>query len=40
MPYKKITKGKDRGKYKSPTGRVMSLDQVRAYYANKDKKKK
>lgn len=40
MPYKKITKGKDAGKYRSPTGRVMSKDQVKAYYANKNNKKK
>ena len=33
MPFKKITKGRDRGKYRSPSGRVMTLAQVRAYYA-------
>jgi hypothetical protein len=39
MPYKKITKGKDKGKYKSPTGRTMKKSQVKAYYAKKGKKK-
>lgn len=39
MPFKKITSGKDKGKYKSPTGRVMTEAQVKAYYAkNKGKK--
>lgn len=37
MPYKKITRGKNKGKYKSPSGRVLSLKQVRAYYAKKKK---
>ena len=35
MPFKKITKGKNKGKYKSPSGRVMTKAQVRAYYARK-----
>ena len=35
MPFKKITKGKDKGKYKSPSGKVMTLGQVKAYYAKK-----
>jgi len=37
MPYKKITRGKNKGKYKSPSGRVVSLKQMRAYYAKKKK---
>ena len=35
MPFKKITKGKNRGKYRSPSGRVYTAKQVRAYYATK-----
>lgn len=35
MPFRKITRGKDKGKYKSPSGRVWTLAQVRAYYARK-----
>jgi hypothetical protein len=38
MPFKKITKGKDKGKYKSPSGRVMTKAQVQAYYAKKGKR--
>jgi hypothetical protein len=38
MPFKKITRGKDKGKYKSPSGRVMTKAQVQAYYAKKGKK--
>lgn len=40
MPFKKIVKGKDKGKYKSPSGRVMALNQVKAYYASTKTKKK
>jgi len=40
MPYRKITRGKNRGKYKSPTGKVMTLKQIRAYYAKTKKKKR
>ena len=35
MPFKKIKTGKNKGKYKSPTGRVMTKKQVQAYYARK-----
>ena len=38
MPFKKITRGKNKGKYKSPSGKVMKSNQVKAYYANKKKK--
>lgn len=38
MPYKKIMRGKNKGKYKSPSGRVVTLKQVKAYYANKKNK--
>jgi hypothetical protein len=37
MPFKKISKGKNKGKYKSPSGRIMSKKQIRAYYAKKGK---
>jgi hypothetical protein len=33
VPFKKIKKGKGRGKYRSPSGRVFSKSQVRRYYA-------
>ncbi len=33
MPWKKITKGKWKGRYISPSGRVYTLRQIRAYYA-------
>lgn len=35
MPFKKIAKGKNKGKYKSPTGKVMTKKQVKAYYAKR-----
>lgn len=38
MPFSKITKGKDKGKFKSPSGRVMTGSQVRAYYARQNEK--
>lgn len=39
MPFKKITKGKDRGKYKSPSGRVFTKKQVKLYYSTNGFKK-
>lgn len=33
-PFDKITSGPDRGKYRSPSGRVFSPKQVRLYYAS------
>ena len=33
MPFKKITKGKDKGKYKSPSGRKWTKAQIKLYYA-------
>jgi len=33
MPFEKITSGPDKGKYRSPSGRVMTKKQVQAYYA-------
>jgi len=38
MPFTKINKGKNKGKYKSPSGRTMTKKQVQAYYAKKGKK--
>lgn len=34
MPFTKITSGKDKGKFKSPSGRVFTAEQVQMYYAN------
>ncbi len=33
MPFKQITSGKNRGKFRSPSGRVFTKSQVRLYYA-------
>lgn len=35
MPFKKITHGKGRGKYRSPSGRTFTKKQVKLYYATK-----
>ena len=35
MPFKRITSGKNKGKYRSPSGRIYTAKQVRAYYATK-----
>lgn len=35
MPFTKIKSGKNRGKYKSPSGQVYTSKQVRAYHATK-----
>ena len=35
MPFKKVGKNK----YKSPSGKTMTLSQVRAYYSKKSKNK-
>lgn len=34
MPFKKIARGRNRGKYRSPSGRVWTAKQVRFYYAS------
>jgi len=34
MPFTKITKGRNKGKYRSPSGRVFTTEQVQLYYAN------
>jgi hypothetical protein len=40
MPFKKITTGKNKGKFKSPTGRVFTAAQVKKYHATGGFKKK
>lgn len=35
MPFKKINRGKNKGKYKSPSGKVWTMKQIKAYYAKK-----
>lgn len=40
MPFKKISTGKNKGKYKSPTGRVFTQGQVKKYYATDGFKKR
>ena len=39
MPFKKITSGKNKGSFKSPSGKALKPSQVKAYYAKKGKKK-
>lgn len=34
MPFKKITRGKHKGKYRSPSGRKFTKKQVALYHAN------
>lgn len=40
MPYPKIKSGKNRGKYKSPSGRILTYSQIQAIHLNKKKKRK
>jgi hypothetical protein len=40
MPFKKITRGKNKGKYKTPTGRIYTKKQVKAYHATNGWKRK
>lgn len=35
MPFKRITTGKNKGKYRSPSGKIYTKKQMRAYYARK-----
>jgi hypothetical protein len=35
MPFTRIKRGKKRGKYRSPSGRVFSRKQIKLYYATK-----
>ena len=37
MPFKRINKGKNKGKYKSPSGKVWTMKQIKAYYSKKKK---
>ena len=39
MPFSKITSGKNKGKYQSPSGRIFTAKQVKMYYATKGFKK-
>lgn len=39
MPFKKITSGKGKGKFRSPSGRVFTKKQVALYHAGGFKKK-
>lgn len=40
MPFKAITSGKHRGKFRSPSGRIFTKKQVKLYYATKGFKRK
>jgi hypothetical protein len=40
MPFKKIKSGKNKGKYKSPSGKIWTAKQVKAYYATDGFKRK
>ena len=33
MPFEPIKKGKNKGKYKTPSGRIYTPKQMKAYYA-------
>jgi hypothetical protein len=33
MPFVKILEGENKGKYRTPSGRVWTLKQIRAYFA-------
>lgn len=39
MPFTKITSGPNKGKYKSPSGKIWTADQVKRYYATGGKMK-
>jgi hypothetical protein len=40
MPFKKVTHGKNKGKFTSPSGKLWTLKQMRLYYATDKFKKK
>jgi len=40
MPFVYIKRGPQKGKYRSPSGRVMTKEQIRAYNAKKTEEKK
>ena len=33
MPFKRIMKGKNKGKFRSPSGRIFTRNQVKLYYS-------
>ena len=39
MPFVKIRSGKNKGKYRSPRGRIYTKRQVTAYHAKRKRKK-
>lgn len=39
MPFKRITRGPNKGKYRSPSGRVWTAKQIRAYHTKKGRRK-
>ena len=40
MPYTKINSGPNKGKYKSESGKIVTKDQMKAYYATNGFKSK
>ena len=40
MPFTRIKRGKNKGKYKSETGKIYTERQVRAYHATRGWKRK
>ena len=40
MPFSKIKQGKNKGKFKSPSGRIFTSSQVALYYATDGFRKK
>jgi uncharacterized protein YaiI (UPF0178 family) len=40
MPFTKIKRGKKKGKYRGPSGKIFTKKQVALYYATKGFKKK
>ena len=40
MPFKPIKKGKNKGKFRSPSGRIMTKAQVLGYYKSRGAKRK
>jgi len=40
IPFKKVTHGRDKGKYRSARGKLYSMKQLKRYYKSKPKSKK
>jgi len=40
MPFVKIQSGSNKGKYHSPSGKIFTEAQIKAYYAEQEKKAK